>query len=175
MLWWVLNSGSYSRKQKGTNKANTEVIVSWILGAQQGDYPISLPASSAYPASCSELQNTHNNLLPEGTRMQRSELQVSLLDMQSGFCPCACWWFSIAFGPLIWRLSWLPGLSFCLWWLWGVQGQNIHFDVWPGDDKSTCGFFLLSCKRLGNFWTLMLWSSFALRLTAQWFLYWRVS
>lgn len=50
-LWGVLDSGRYSRKQKGTNRANTEVIVSWMLGAQQVDDVISLPAFSTHRPS----------------------------------------------------------------------------------------------------------------------------
>lgn len=58
-----------------------------------------------------------------------------------------------------------PDSSFCVWWLWGVQGRNIHFDLQPGANKSTCEFSLTSSKSLQNFGTLPLRSSFALCLT----------
>lgn len=66
--------------------------------------------------------------------MQKSELQVSLFEMQSGSCPWTLWDFSIGFGPLDLKIFLIVGLCFCSGWLWAVK-DKIH--TWSSDLETT--------------------------------------
>lgn len=60
--------------------------------------------------------------------MQKSELQVSLLEMQSGSCPWTRWDFSIVFGALDLKIFLIAWTFFLLGVVVGSQGQNPHLD-----------------------------------------------
>lgn len=107
VLWWGLNSGSYSRKQNGANKANAALIVSWLSGTQQGDNLISLLAPVLIQTA---LHNYKIHIITyylkgqECSKVNSKYLcltcnQVSSLVHAGSF-------------PSIWRLSWWPGLYF---------------------------------------------------------------
>lgn len=67
--------------------------------------------------------------------MQKSELQISLFEMQSGSCPWALWGFSIVFGLLDLKNCLIAWIFYLLGVIVGSQGQKIH--TWTPDLETT--------------------------------------
>lgn len=138
--------------QKGTNRANTEVIVSWIFGVQQVDDLILYqpPVLSQLFISIKYTQQ----LLSGGT--EKWNCSISL-------------WNAVRFLSLdmlgflhsVWTLGsedFLDCLDFVFaWGGCGYSGTKIH--TWTSDletTKASVDSFWFHAKRLGNFWSLLI-------------------
>lgn len=144
-----------------TQKEQIRQMQKWLFPeySEFSKWVIEFSTSLQCSASWAGYKLSHNyktHIVSALWRDSNAEKWIASISVWNAVSPWTFWGFSIVF-----RLK-SEDFLHCLDFLfaWGGCGhsrtKNPHLDFWPGDNKSICGFILISCKRLGNVWSLLI-------------------